>query len=74
MLHEKSIKLFFKKAKRIKVVQLSEYDWFPCYLTGEIHDKNGIYKWIIRPIGLGNLITPNGETIWLGCKTCDFMF
>ena len=72
---EDQVKFFFKQAERISPEELHhEYDWLPCYASGEIYDKSGKYEWEIRLIGIGSLNTPNGETIQLGCKTCDEIF
>ena len=72
---EDQVKLFFKKAERITPEELhQEYDWLPCYSSGEIYDKSGKYEWEIRLIGIGILTMPNGKTIQLGCKTCDEIF
>jgi hypothetical protein len=71
----KQVKFFFRKANRITTYQLAhDYDWLSCYVTGTVLDKTGKYTWEMRPIGIGRLVTPSGEIIWLGCKTCDEIF
>lgn len=75
-LTESQVRLFFKKATVITSIELhDEYDVLPCYVHGYIYDSKDKYKWEIRPIGIGKLITPDDEVIWLGCKEdCEEMF
>lgn len=72
---EDQVKIFFERAKRMTQEELhQEYDWLPCYASGEIYDKSGMYKWVIRLIGIGIIRMPNGETLQFGCKTCEEIF
>jgi len=43
-------------------------------VKGSIQDKGKTYSLEIRAVGIGKIDTPEGETVWFGCRNCDDLF
>ena len=71
----KQAQQFFDRAKPITESELHDhYEYLPCWVEGTLTDSRGTSVWKIRPIGIGEVRSPDGQRQLLGCKDCDDLF
>lgn len=74
-LSAEQVAIFFGRADRVGWDEIhNNFDWLPCYVKGTLFDNGTIYKWEIRAIGIGSVITPDDEVVWFGCQNCNNIF
>lgn len=72
---EQQIRTFFSKSKIItSQIMHNEYYWSPCYFEGKLVQNDKTFVWKIYASKVGEISDENGNTIFLGCKSCKKPF